>query len=205
MSLTKNIGLGGALNYGLKECSYEYVARMDADDISTKDRFLLQQNFLIENSAIDIVGSNIIEFNPNDNKKTGIRMLPQNHNEIFKYAKFRNPINHPSAMYKKEAVLSVGGYKHFNGFEDYYLWVRMLKSGKIFHNLQENLVEMSAGKNQSNRRGGMNYVKHEINFFIELFQLKFINILDLFINIVVRVPIRLLPNQLRNLFYTIRW
>ena len=204
VSLKDNIGLGGALNYGLKECTCDYVARMDADDISTKDRFLLQHNFLSENSEIDVVGSNIIEFDPISKKKTGKRILPEGHNEIIKFAKYRNPINHPSVMYRRESVLSVGGYKHFHGLEDYYLWVRMLKNGKIFYNLQENLVEMSAGLNQSKRRGGFNYAKHEINFFLMLFKLDFINILDLFLNIIVRVPLRLLPNQFRNLFYLTR-
>ena len=62
ISLKKNSGLGNALNSGLKDCKYDYVARMDADDISEDDRFQLQHDFLINNPNIDVVGGFMYEF-----------------------------------------------------------------------------------------------------------------------------------------------
>ena len=60
--LRKNVGLGDALNEGLKHCSYEWVARMDSDDIAVDTRFESQLTFIKHNPDIDLLGGNITEF-----------------------------------------------------------------------------------------------------------------------------------------------
>jgi glycosyltransferase involved in cell wall biosynthesis len=62
VALPKNIGLGAALNEGLKYCKHGLVARMDADDISMPDRFEKQIAFFENNEGAVIVGSSIFEF-----------------------------------------------------------------------------------------------------------------------------------------------
>ncbi|WP_241297920.1 glycosyltransferase, partial [Enterobacter asburiae] len=62
VALKKNVGLGQALNEGMKHCTYDYVMRMDTDDICQPTRFELQSVFMELNPDIDISGSCIREF-----------------------------------------------------------------------------------------------------------------------------------------------
>lgn len=51
-----NQGLGNALREGVQECSYDFIARMDADDISVPDRFETQMEYLHDHPDMDVVG-----------------------------------------------------------------------------------------------------------------------------------------------------
>src|SRR5690606_26207472 len=57
IKLKNNVGLGEALNVGLRNCTYEIVCRMDTDDIAMPERFTVQVAFLENNPRIDILGS----------------------------------------------------------------------------------------------------------------------------------------------------
>ncbi len=74
-----------------------------------------------------------------------LRVLPRTSEEILQYAKKRNPFNHPCMMFRREAVLHAGNYQDFPGFEDYYLWVRMLRKGCKGYNVQEVILDMRTG------------------------------------------------------------
>ena len=69
----KNRGLGFALNYGLKRCINELVARMDSDDISLPERCEKEVNLFNENQKLEIVGTNIYEFSDDENNITGLK------------------------------------------------------------------------------------------------------------------------------------
>ena len=120
VSLNENRGLGDALNIGLQHCTYELVARMDTDDISTAKRFEKQLEIL-KNPSIDICSAWISEFEHDENLIQSYRKLPELHRDLVVFSKKRNPLNHPAVMYKKSAVLKAGGYKKMMLFEDYYL------------------------------------------------------------------------------------
>lgn len=201
IKLEKNLGLGKALNEGLKYCSYEYVARMDSDDISYKNRFEKQINFLKENSSVDIVGSNIIEFDDETGIDISVRKVPLEMNQIISCLKKRNPMNHVTVIFKKKSIENVGGYKHCPYFEDYYLWARMLKNNCLFSNINENLVRVRAGLSMSNRRGNFNYIKCIIFFEKKLYKLGSINLFELIYNIFLRSLVSIIPNNLRYSFY----
>ena len=203
IAIEENVGLGEALCIGIKECKYELVARMDTDDISMKNRFQSQINEFYKDCNLDCVGSVIEEFDEDPSKITGIRYVPENNDDIYKYSKRRNPMNHPSVMYKKSSVLKAGGPKNFTGFDDYYLWVRMMKQNFIFKNIQEPLLKMNAGKNQSKRRGGVLYFIKEVNFFYQIFLLKHINFFEMLINILIRLSARILPSSIRYYYYKV--
>jgi glycosyltransferase involved in cell wall biosynthesis len=200
--LERNVGLGDALNIGLQNCSYEIVARMDTDDIAKNDRFEKQLK-IFENSNIDICSSWVSEFDNDENEIVSYRKLPQNHEEIIKFAKKRNPINHPAVMYKKSAVQSAGGYKKMMWFEDYYLWMRMILNGAKFYNIQESLVKMRAGYGQLERRSGLKYAKEEFKFYKEIYNIGFLNKNEFFINIITRIPIRIMPKFIIKTIYLI--
>ncbi|EOG1393928.1 glycosyltransferase [Vibrio cholerae] len=193
--LEKNLGLGDALNIGLKYCSNDIVARMDTDDIAMSDRFE-KQLAILQQGDIDICSSWVSEFDNDESFISGTRYLPEHHETIIEYAKFRSPINHPAVMYKKSAINKAGGYKKMMWFEDYYLWVRMLLAGCKFYNIQEPLVHMRAGFSQLERRSGMAYARSEFELLKEFRKLGFLNVLEFWIIISLRIPMRFLPKTL---------
>ena len=78
-----------------------------------KNRFQSQINEFYKDCNLDCVGSVIEEFDEDPSKITGIRYVPESNDDIYKYSKRRNPMNHPSVMYKKSSVLKAGGQKTY--------------------------------------------------------------------------------------------
>lgn len=200
ISLEQNVGLGDALNVGIKYCTNELIARMDTDDIALPDRFKKQFN-IFQRSDIDICSSWVSEFNNNENEIISNRKVPEKHDEIISYSKVRNGINHPAVMYKKTAVENAGGYKKMMWFEDYYLWVRMILNGAKFYNIQEPLVNMRAGYSQLERRGGFKYAIEEFKFLNRLKEIGFLSTFQFIKSVVIRFVARILPKSLLKKIY----
>lgn len=201
ISFPTNQGLGKALDFGLKNCSNEIVFRMDTDDISVPDRFEKQIKYFKEtDQSIVIVGSNIEEFknNPYDLKR--IRLAPTQPYQINKKKYFRNPFNHMTVGYKKSIILKKGGYKHMPGYEDYYLWMRVLKDYKGI-NLNDCLVNARVGNNMISRRQGLVFFMNELRFQLKLLKEGLIPFSFFIINFFLRVMPRLLPIQILTLIY----
>lgn len=203
VSLDENMGLGDALNIGLDSCKYELVARMDTDDISHPQRFKIQIQQMIDNEHYDIIGSYVTEFDHDPDTHLSIRKVPCINEEIIEDSKIKNPFNHPSVMYKKSSVISAGSYKKFDGFEDYYLWVRMIINGAKCFNISIPLVNMRAGYSMLGRRGGLKYAINEVKLQHRFYRLGFLTRIQVFKNLIIRIPIRLLPNKIRALIYRI--
>lgn len=199
--LPENRGLGMALNEGLKHCSHELVARMDTDDVCKPTRFERQLEVLVRNPDIDCVGTWIDEFTEIPEHVIATRRLPKNHAEIVDYAKTRSPMNHPSVVFRKSAILKAGGYMHFPLFEDYWLWVRMLVAGCRFVNIPESLVLMRVSPDMYRRRGGVRYVHDEWRLQREFRRMNFISGSEMVRNMSIRTAVRLSPNSLRALLY----
>lgn len=199
----KNLGLGPTLNEGLHYCKYNYVARMDADDESLPNRFEVQINFLAQHLDIDCVGCNIIEYDENLKNNISSRIVPQTSDEIAKFLKYRNPINHPTVIFKKEKVLNVNGYEDYPFFEDYYLWAKMIKDGCKFYNIQQYLYKFRGGPSMYKRRGGIKYVNKVIFFEKGLLKLDLISKTIFIKNIFKRSIVALVPNNFRNKLYQI--
>ena len=106
----KNLGLGLALNIGLKECRNELVARMDTDDCSKPERCEKQLQRFLEKPYLAIVGSHIDEFVDDISNVISQRIVPTTSEEIYKFAKKRSAFNHPTVMYSKTSVLENNGY-----------------------------------------------------------------------------------------------
>lgn len=198
IELPENKGLGNALSIGVLECSNELIARMDTDDICTFYRFEKQINFLKQNPDIDVVGSNVEEFNitPGDLKR--FRMMPEKGDALLKYSKFRNPLNHPTVMYRKSKVLSAGNY---NGeillFEDFSLFIRMIKKGSKFYNIQKSLLHFRTGIGIEviKRRSGLLYVKNEWKFSLLSLKIGQLNFIEWLFYIFTKLPLRMLPSK----------
>lgn len=201
VALEENKGLGVALDVGVRACEGVYIARMDSDDVARPERLKTQLGFLQENPEIDLLGSWVEEFQESKEAVLGVRRVPESHAEILSYAKKRNPLNHPAVMFRKQAVLDVGGYLPFPYNEDYYLWVRMLVAGKRAHNIQESLLWFRVSRSTYARRGGLRYLVQDWNLQREFHRLGLVTTRERIRNCLLRGGVRLLPNALREKLY----
>jgi len=158
----KNLGLGLALNEGLKVCSNELVARMDTDDISKPDRCEKQLIFFQEHPETNILGGQIEEFITSPSEVVGKRIVPETDTELKDFMKKRCPFNHMTVMFKKTDVIKAGNYQDWYWNEDYYLWIRLALAGCTFANLPDILVYTRVGADMYQRRGGDKYFKSEL-------------------------------------------
>ena len=196
--LENNMGLGTALNIGLQRCSYELVARMDSDDLAREDRCQRQLEIFTRNPLISMVSGTVEEFSITPDKVDARRIVPENHEEILRFAKKRCPFNHPCIMYRKSAVAASGGYQPFYLLEDYWLWIRMLMNGAVGYNIQQPLLWMRAGSDMYKRRAGWKYARTQIKLFRRMKQLGFVSGLSCFESCVIRTASALAPNWLRK-------
>jgi glycosyltransferase involved in cell wall biosynthesis len=201
VALPANVGLGAALRIGVECCRGELVARMDSDDICVADRFDRQVRALRGDRAAAVAGGAIAEFIAAPGVTVAFRRPPAASAEIARRAKSRNPLNHMTVMFRREAVLAAGNYRPFRGFEDYHLWVRMLMAGSRFINLPEVLVHVRAGEGMLDRRRGLRYAGTELAFQKFLCDEGFISPLRGFCNALLRVPVRLAPPALGRFVY----
>lgn len=126
----KNIGLTKSLNKALKIAKGEYVARQDADDVSSPERFRKQVEFLNNNSEIKVLGTFAYGIN-NTGKILRKEMAPVSWVTVKKNLIKNNSFIHPSVMIKKDILDKVGLYnEEFETTQDYELWFRILKVAK---------------------------------------------------------------------------
>lgn len=197
----KNRGLGSSLAIGVQNCRFDLVARMDTDDIMRADRLEVQSKLFENDKTLSIVSSNIVEFDGDITNITGHRNVPADNDEIRKFSKKRNPFNHMSVMFKREAVIEAGNYQPLSGFEDYYLWVRMLKNGDKGHNVQQDLVYARTGSSMFQRRGGLKYLISGIKGRYRIYREGLGTIADFVFVSLVHVIFSLAPNSLRKKLY----
>ena len=200
--LATNGGLSRALNEGLRACSSEFVARMDADDVCLPDRFEKQIVFMQQNPDVDVLGAWVEEYDATMTKSLGIRYTPLESSDIARFAKKRSPISHPSVVFRKCSVLAVGGYPDFRKAQDYALWSLMLSRGYKLRNLGEVLLKMRAGDGLMARRG-KDYLRHELNILKFQREIGFINSFEFLFNALARSFVRLSPAGLKRLLYRV--
>lgn len=136
----ENVGLALSLNRAIEIAQGEYLARMDADDISLPDRFKMQIDFLDAHPNISVLGTNKNIMNENGDiisKGGHLPTTPENTEKVLKYA---NIIVHPSVMMRTKDIKKIGGYRNFPSTQDFDLWLRVLTSGLKICNLDEYLI-----------------------------------------------------------------
>jgi glycosyltransferase involved in cell wall biosynthesis len=129
-----NQGITAALNAGLAQIitgGYEYVARLDAGDLSLPGRFATQLAFLDGHPEHAAIGTATTYAD----MKKGIRFdfhPPREHSDLVRFYRYRSGIVHPSAMIRMQALLACGLYRdQFLGSEDYDLFLRLAKKHKL--------------------------------------------------------------------------
>ncbi len=193
LKLDRNDGLGYALAKGLNLCSNELIARMDSDDIAAPHRFEKQLKYMTDHPEIDISGTNIGEFHESVDKISSYRKLPYRSDDILHFAKKRNPLNHVTVIFRKTSIIKAGGYRPFHGYEDYYLWIRMIQNGSLIGNIPENLVFARIGNNMFARRRGIKLFSQELRLLKEMRRIQFITQAEYYKNLFFRALPRLFP------------
>lgn len=201
VSLSENVGLGTALNAGLKECKNELVARMDTDDISLETRCAMQLDAFNMNPELDIVGTSIFEFSNDKDKIASMKIMPTSNLEIKKYARHRNPFNHPSVMYKKSAVLKFGGYPEGIRGEDFALFTEMVFKGANCINIREPLLKYRANSDQFVRRKSWNDTKAVLAVINRNFKNKYINFWDWIYMHILQLICLIIPKTIGSVIF----
>ena len=200
--LEKNGGLGSALNHGLSKCSNDLIVRMDSDDVSCEDRFEKQIDYMIKHPEISVLGGAISEFEDDPSKPVRLKNMPITYEEVKKYARFRNPINHVTSCFRKKDIESVGGYKDIFYLEDHYLWSRLLVNNKVIENLPDVLVYVRIGNGFLDRRGNKRYVNGWKKLQNYLYKNKFITFYEKERNMLGMYVITYSPKWVRSLLYS---
>jgi glycosyltransferase involved in cell wall biosynthesis len=196
--LERNGGLGPALDRGLAAATFDVIARMDADDISMPHRFEVEIPLIAE---ADIVGAGLLEFVGETSNIVGRRVPPTDPEQILRYARMHDPFNHPTVVYRKQAVLAVGGYGDLPLMEDYALFARMLQNGARPVNVAEPLVYYRVGATSFKRRGGTDLLRSELRLQREFRRQGFTSSTEYVRNVMVRGGYRLIPWRARRAVY----
>ncbi|MCY7289058.1 MAG: glycosyltransferase, partial [Cryobacterium sp.] len=122
-----NQGLVRTLNRGFSEASHQFVARMDADDVSEPERLAVQTQFLIENPLVAAVGSCFVTIDDEGSVLDEVHVAADAR-YLRRSMYFRNSFAHGAMTLRRDRVLQVGGYREVGPCEDYDLWVRLLRS-----------------------------------------------------------------------------
>lgn len=196
-----NLGLGLALNVGLKKCKNELVARMDTDDCSKPERCEKQLLRFSEKPYLAIVGSHIDEFVGDVSNVISQRVVPTTTKEIYDYAKRRSAFNHPAVMYSKTAVLDAGGYADLKRNQDVDLFGRMQFLGYKAENIDEALLWFRSSDELAKRRKSWQNTWSYIATIRKFWKMGYSSFVDYAMVGIAQTGMYLMPVKLQNFFY----
>lgn len=148
----ENQGLVLSLNEGLDAATGELVARHDADDESLPDRFLLQRAALASDPSLGAVGGTLL-LTRHGTAVGDAWHYPQTVFGSRWQIHFKTPVAHSAVMYRRNAVISAGGYRsEYPRAEDYELWSRVIKVSNI-RNLKRPVLRYSIDDSGVSRSG----------------------------------------------------
>ena len=198
----QNRGLGEAMRIAVENAKYDYVARMDSDDICLPDRFEKQMKCFEEDPELSLVGGMITEFDGEPENIIAKRVLPLDDVGIKKMMRGRCAVNHVTVIFKKADLLRSGNYQPYWLQEDQYLWARMMEHGCKFRNIPDVVVNVRSGKDQIARRSGWRFYKSVVRVFWYMYRHGLISFgYFLYICAIRGVVQVLMPNRLRTWFY----
>lgn len=158
----ENKGLACSLNDLLQivlKNDYQFIARMDADDISLPNRFSTQITYLKEHPDIDCIGTWAIEINSNGTEYFK-KQMPEKHADCLELFKKRDCLIHPTVMFRKTYFEKAGLYPEDTYFgEDTMMWANGFSNGCQFGNIPEFLFKFRIDNNFFKRRRGWKHAK----------------------------------------------
>lgn len=196
-----NLGLGLALNRGLRECRNELVARMDTDDISKPERCEKQLARFAEKPYLAIVGSHIDEFVGTTSNVISQRIVPTTSEAIYNYAKRRSAFNHPTVMYSKTAVLANDGYADLKRNQDVDLFGRMQFNGYKAENIDEALLWFRSSDELAKRRKSWQNTWSYIATIRKFWKIGYSGFRDYIMIAIAQAGMYLMPVKMQNMVY----
>lgn len=196
-----NKGAGYAYNFALDKCITKWAAIMDSDDIADLHKFEKQMNYLNQHKNIDLIASNAVEFIDRKDNIISTRIMPQNNEEIVKFAHGRCPIIQPTAIFNVKSVIDAGSYQHSPLTEDYDLYIRMIMNGCRFYTYQEILYYIRTSEDFFKRRGGMKYLKPILSFKYKYLKNGFFSTKQFLKTFLSSLVVSLMPNKMRTFIY----
>ena len=170
-----NIGLANSLNRLLLCAKGDYIARMDADDISYKERLEKQVAFLDNNTSYQVVATDRINIDE-DGKQIQTKHIVVNNKSDFNSAMmYSNIITHPTVMMSKQLIISLGGYRDFKAAQDYDLWLRAIKCKTNFYTIPEVLLKYRI---RGNSISNQNVIKQHSYMMFAQYMFKEPDVLD---------------------------
>ena len=124
-------GLSAALNQAIDSASGEYIARMDADDLSLPNRLQVQVAILESKPDVAVVASQV-NYICKHGTWLGASSYPKKTRRIRRRLVTKTNVAHPTTMFRKSEFIAVGWYSpFFRVCEDQDLWLRFLRIGSI--------------------------------------------------------------------------
>lgn len=165
---TENRGLACVLNDMLDLCfkeGYEYIARMDADDISLKDRFEKQMAYLRVHPEIDVVGGAIDEIGETGNRWGKVVVYPETPAGCRVFFAKRNPHAHPAVLFRRSFFDKLKGKKYRSEYrqnQDTMLWYDGMMVGTQHANIPDVVLQFRMTDAMfRNRRNGWSLAKRQ--------------------------------------------
>ena len=140
-------GLVAALNAAASLARGALLARMDADDLALPARLARQVEVMDAEPAVDVLGCRVALFDDGASSNAGMRGYVEWSNTLLSHEAIaadmlvESPLAHPSVMMRAAALRGLGGYRAFDGPEDYDLWLRALHAGCRFAKVPEVLLQ----------------------------------------------------------------
>lgn len=129
--LKKKIGRTKALNYSLKKAKGKYLAVLDADDVSYKNRLQEQVNYLKKNKDIYLIGSWYLKIDKNNKVLEKVKTITDIE-KIKQIMIYKNIFVHSSVMFNKKVLKSIGVYPtKFVYMQDYGFILKVMTKFKI--------------------------------------------------------------------------
>lgn len=199
VKLPINQGAGVANQAGLIAARGVWIAKVDADDICRPDRFERQLQ-VVNEMGVDVCGAAMLEFTNDSDHLRGLREMPASHAAIVRRLRWNNPINHPTAFYRRDLAVDAGGYPPWRYMQDYGLFARMLNGGARMTNIAEVLVDFRAGPALTARRRKPEFTRLEWELQRLLRETGAVGRGRMYINFAFRVGYRRLPQKLMTEF-----
>lgn len=143
----RNIGLAESLNIGLASAKGDFIARMDADDISLPTRFESQLNYLLKHPECDVVCTNRVDIDINSRELGTCTSFNISDEHLEDILPLGSVINHPTVMMRRKIFKTLAGYRNFLAAQDYDLWLRTISKGYHIHLMQEKLLRYRMREN----------------------------------------------------------